>query len=229
MKISVITLFPELIYNATSYSILKKAKEKGLLNIECINPRDFTHDKHRTVDDKLYGGGSGMLLMIKPFYDALSKVKRKGSYTILLTPKGKVYNQKKAEDLARKKHLVIICAHYEGIDERITEFVDEEISLGDFILTGGEYAALCIIDSVARLIKGVINSESLKNESFNNYLLEAPHYTRPRVFKGLKVPDVLLSGNHKKIEEWRLNQSLKLTEERRPDLYKKYLKIKRRK
>lgn len=223
MKINVITLFPQVVDTFLSYSIIGRAREKKLVEVKFINPRDFTTDKHKTVDDAPYGGGSGMVLMAEPFYKALKKAGK--SYKILLTPRGKLFNQQKAIEISKKKNITLLCAHYEGIDERITKFIDEEISIGDYILTGGEPAAICVIDAVVRLIKGVINCDSLKSESFNDYLLEYPHYTRPAVWRKMKVPDVLLSGNHKEIENWRKEQSLKITKEKRPDLFKKYLEV----
>ena len=223
MKIDVITIFPKELDLALSYSIIKRARESGIVDINFVNPRDFTKDKHKTVDDKPYGGGSGMVLMPDPLYKAIKKVKRKSSYVVLLTPRGRVYNQKIAEELSTKKHIIFVCAHYEGYDERITEFVNDEISIGDFILTGGEPACICIIDSIVRLIDGVIKDDSKKNESFNNFLLEYPQYTRPAIWKKMKVPDVLLSGNHKEIEKWRKEKSIEITKKRRPDLYRKYL------
>jgi tRNA (guanine37-N1)-methyltransferase len=203
MNIDVITIFPKELDLALSYSIIKRARESGIVEINFVNPRDFTKDKHKTVDDKPYGGGSGMVLMPDPLYKAIKKVKRKNSYVVLLTPRGRVYNQQIAEALSTKKHIIFVCAHYEGYDERIVKFVDDEISIGDFILTGGEPACICIIDSIVRLIDGVIKDDSRKNESFNNFLLEYPQYTRPAIWKKMKVPDVLLNGNHKEIEKWR--------------------------
>jgi tRNA (guanine37-N1)-methyltransferase len=223
MKIDVVTIFPNEVDLALSYSIIKRARQNGLVEINFVNPRDFTKDKHKTVDDKPYGGGSGMVLMPDPLYKAIRKVKRKNSYVVLLTPRGRVYNQQIAEALSTKKHIIFVCAHYEGYDERIVKFVDDEISIGDFILTGGEPACICIIDSIVRLIDGVIKDDSKKNESFNNFLLEYPQYTRPSIWKKMKVPDVLLSGNHKEIEKWRREKSIEITKKRRPDLYRKYV------
>jgi tRNA (guanine37-N1)-methyltransferase len=223
MKIDVVTIFPNEVDLALSYSIIKRARQNGLVEINFVNPRDFTKDKHKTVDDKPYGGGSGMVLMPDPLYKAIRKVKRKNSYVVLLTPKGRVYNQQIAEALSTKKHIIFVCAHYEGYDERIVKFVDDEISIGDFILTGGEPACICIIDSIVMLIDGVIKDDSKKNESFNNFLLEYPQYTRPAIWKKMKVPDVLLSGNHKEIEKWRREKSIEITKKRRPDLYRKYV------
>jgi len=223
MKIDVITLFPEMVDYPLSLSIVQRAREKGLLNIAFINPREFARDAHKSVDDKPYGGGNGMVLMAEPIYKGIKKVERKDSYIILLTPHGRVFNQSIAIELSKKKHLIFICAHYEGYDERISDYVDDEISVGDFTLSGGEPACVCIIDSVARIVDGVIKKESVDEESFSNYLLEFPHYTRPRVWRNKKVPDILLSGNHIRIKEWRHKMSVEITKNRRPDLYLKYL------
>lgn len=229
MTIDVITLFPQQLETALSYSIIKRARDKGLLNLGFINPRDFVKDKHKTVDLKPYGGGSGMLMMAEPVYKAIKSVKKKNSKVILLTPRGRLFNHQLSKELSKEKHLIIICAHYEGIDERITKYIDMEISIGDFVLTGGEPAAICIVDSITRLCPRVIKKESKEHESFSNFLLEHPHYTRPRIWKKMKVPDVLLSGNHEEIKKWRNEQSVKITRERRPDLYEIYLKLRRRK
>ncbi len=222
MRIDVVTLFPEAVDNPLSVSIVGRAREKKIVEMGFINPRQFSSDKHKTVDDKPYGGGSGMLLMAEPFYQSVKKVAQKNSRVFLLSPRGKPFNQSRAVELSLLEHLIFVCAHYEGIDERIMCCIDEEISLGDFVLTGGEPAAVCIIDSIVRLLPGVISRDSLKNESFNNGLLEAPQYTRPAVWRKKKVPSVLLSGNHSKIEEWRQKQSFDITAKRRPDLVKKF-------
>lgn len=222
MRIDIVTLFPEAVRVMLGFSVIGRAVKKGLVEIGFFNPRDFSKDKHKTVDDRPYGGGSGMLLMAEPFYLALRRLKKRNSRTILLSPRGKIFNQKKAADMAKLAHLIIVCAHYEGIDERIGYYVDEEISLGDFILTGGEPAAVCLADSVIRLVPGVIKEGSLRNESFNDGLLEAPQYTRPSVWRRKKVPQVLLSGNHAEIEKWRKEQSLAVTAERRPDLLEQF-------
>lgn len=229
MKIDVVTLFPEIVDFPLSKSIMGRARLNGLLRIGFVNPRDFASDKHKTVDEKPYGGGSGMLLMAEPFYRAVKKVKKKSSYTVLLTPRGRVFNQRISEELSLKKHLILVCGHYEGIDERISCCIDDEISIGDFILSGGEPAAVCVIDSISRLVDGVIKKESRENESFSEYLLEFPQYTKPRVWNKQPVPDVLLSGDHKKVEEWRMEKALEITKIRRPDLYKEYLKSKKTK
>lgn len=222
MKIDVITLFPEAVDGPLSLSIVGRAREKGLLKLGFLNPRQFASDRHKTVDDKPYGGGSGMVLMAEPFYKAIKKLAGKNSHVILMSPRGKPFNQKKARELAGLKHLIIVCAHYEGIDERITDYIDEEISLGDFILTGGEPAAVCVADAVTRLIPGAIREDSLKTESFNDGLLEAPQYTRPAVWRRKKIPEVLLSGNHAAIDKWRREQALSLTAQRRPDLLEEF-------
>ena len=221
MKIDVITLFPELVDFPLSQSIVGRARKNGLLELAFTNPREFTEDRHKTVDDKPYGGGRGMVMMVGPVYKAVKKVSGKSSYKILLSPRGTPFSQSKAAFLAKKKRLTLVCAHYEGIDERISGFVDEELSVGDYVLTGGEPAAVCVIDAVARLIKGVIKEGSLETESFNEGLLEAPQYTRPSVWRKLPVPPVLLSGNHKEIEKWRKARSLEITAERRPELLEK--------
>jgi tRNA (guanine37-N1)-methyltransferase len=222
MKIDVVTLFPGMVDTPLSDSIVGRAREDKLLSLGFENPRDFTLDKHKTVDDKMYGGGTGMLMKAEPVFKALEKVKQKDSFTILLSPKGAVFNQKTALALAKKKHVIFICGHYEGIDERISSYADMELSLGDYVLTGGEPAAVVVIDAIARLLPGVLKKEDATiNESFSFNLLEAPQYTRPEVWKDLKVPKVLLSGNHKLIEEWKKNSALEITKKIRPDLLKK--------
>jgi tRNA (guanine37-N1)-methyltransferase len=220
MKVDVVTLFPEMVDLPLSYSIVKRAREDKFLKLGFLNPREFAEDKHKTVDQKPYGGGSGMLLMAEPFYKAIKKLSKKNSKVILLSPVGEVFKQEKALQLSKEKHIILVCAHYEGIDERISNYVHEKISIGDFILTGGEPAAVCVIDAITRLLKGVITDDSLKNESFNDNLLEAPQYTRPSVWRWHKVPEVLLSGDHEKIKKWRREESLRLTEKNRPDLLK---------
>lgn len=214
MKIDILTLFPEMFNGFLTESIIKRAIEKKKIKINIINFRDYTTDPHGKVDDTPFGGGAGMVLQIQPIYDALEHLKTKDSHIILLTPTGTTFNQKKAEQLSQKKHLIIICGHYEGFDDRIKLLVDEEISIGDFILTGGELPAMMISDAVIRLIDGVISKESLESESFSKDLLDYPVYTKPRDFKGMKVPEVLLSGNHKKIEEYRKQEQIRLTKEK---------------
>ena len=226
MKFTVLTLFPELISANLSQSILKRALDSGVIQIEIINPRDFTLDKHKKVDDTPYGGGAGMLLAVQPFYDAyLSIDKSLNPRTFITCPAGKKYNQKIANELSEEKHIIILCGHYEGFDERLKELIStEEISIGDYVLTGGELPALCMIDSITRLLEGAIgNEESAQNDSFQNDLLEHPHYTKPREYNGLKVPEILLNGNHKEIEEWRFFKQLETTKLKRPDLFEKFI------
>lgn len=218
MKISILSLFPSMFQGFLNESIIKRAIEKGTVEIEIINFRDFSTLNNNQVDDTPYGGGAGMVLMCEPIYRALESIKTDDSYVILLTPDGKMYNQSVAKDLSLKKHIILICGHYEGFDERIRSFVDAEISIGDYILTGGEVPAMAISDSVIRLLDGVINKDSSENESFNDNLLDYPVYTKPREFMGMEVPEVLVSGDHKKIAEWRKREQIKRTKIRRPDL-----------
>ena len=218
MKFDVLTLFPEM-FEAVKQSILGKAIEKKLIIINLVNIRDFSKDKHKKVDDTPYGGGAGMVIRPDVVYDAYKSVYEKDAKVIYLTPQGKTLDQKKVEDLSKEKHLILLCGHYEGIDQRIIDkIVDEEISIGDYILTGGEIPAMVLIDSVSRYVEGVLSQESIKEESFSNNLLEYPQYTRPEVFEGEKVPKILLSGHHENIENWRKEQSLKITKQKRPDL-----------
>ena len=221
MKIDILTLFPEMFVNVFSESIIKRAQEEEKVEINIHNFRDYTDDIHGKVDDTPYGGGAGMVLSIQPIYDAVMDLKDDDSTVILMTPSGKVFNQSLAYDLSLKKHLIIICGHYEGFDDRIRNIVDLEISIGDFVLTGGEVPSMAIVDSIVRLIPGVITEESLKSESFTDGLLDYPVYTKPREFKGMKVPEVLLSGDHKKIDEYRYQERLKRTKENRGDLLEK--------
>lgn len=218
MKINILTLFPNMYDGFLSESIIKRAIDKKLVNINITNIRDFTNDKHGHVDDTPYGGGSGMLLKCEPIFNAVESVKTSKSKIILLTPEGEKYSQKIAYDLSKEKDIVLICGHYEGFDERIKSIVDMEISIGDYVLTGGELPSMIITDSVTRLLPGVIEEESHLKDSFNDNLLDYPQYTKPREFKGMKVPDVLLSGDHKKIDEWRKEEQIKKTKEKRPDL-----------
>jgi tRNA (guanine37-N1)-methyltransferase len=239
MKIDILTLFPEMFKGVFSESIIKRAQEKGLVEIKVHNLRDWAEDKRGTVDDKPYGGGVGMVMMVEPIDKALTSIKDQESSinksrTILLTPQGQTFKQKKAQKLAKEKHLIFICGHYEGVDERVREhLVDEEISIGDYVLTGGEIPAMVVVDSLVRLIPGVLEKEeAIRNESFQSpvtlpaqagshqslVLLEHPQYTRPEEYKNWKVPEVLLSGNHQKIEEWQKKKSLERTKKRRPDL-----------
>ena len=218
MKITILTLFPEMFDSFQSSSIIKKAILNSMVEIEVVNYRDFTADKHQRVDDYPYGGPQGMVLMCQPIVSALENVKTADSTTILITPKGSTFKQHDARMLAKLKHLILVCGHYEGFDERIRKYVDIEISLGDFIMTGGEIGALAISDAVIRLLDGVIKLESHQDESFEEGLLEYPQYTRPIDFNGDLVPEVLISGHHEKIRQWRLKHSLKETYKRRPDL-----------
>ena len=218
MKIDILTLFPNMFTGFLNESIIKRAIEFGKVTINVHNIRDYSKDPHKKVDDYGFGGGAGMVLMPQPIFDAVNSLKTNDSKVILMTPQGSVYNQKKAYELTSFKHLIIICGHYEGFDERIRTLADFEISLGDFILTGGEVASMAICDSVIRLLDGVITKESYMNESFNDNLLDYPVYTKPVEFNGMKVPDVLLSGHHKNINVWRMEQRIKRTKERRPDL-----------
>ena len=220
MKINILTLFPNMFDGFLSESIIKRAIETNKVDIKINNLRDYSKDKHNKVDDTPYGGGAGMVLMCEPVFDAVEDLKKKNTKVIMMTPQGKTFNQKKAEELSKENDLLIICGHYEGFDERISSIVDEEISIGDYILTGGEIPAMALTDSVTRLIPGVIEEESIEVESFNNNLLDYPTYTKPREYKGMKVPDVLLSGDHKKIDEWRKEAQIKKTKEKRPDLLK---------
>ena len=220
MKFDILTLFPEM-FEPMKQSIIGKAVEKDLIEINLINIRDFSKDKHKKVDDTVYGGGAGMLIRPDVVYDAYESVKKEESKVIYLSPKGKILSQKKVEELSKENHLILLCGHYEGIDQRVLdEIVDEEISIGDFVLTGGELPAMVLVDSVARYVGGVIDSESTSEESFSNGLLEYPQYTRPEEFKGKKVPEVLKSGHRANIEKWRRRESLKETFLKRPELLK---------
>lgn len=222
MKIDILTLFPEM-FEPLKQSILGRALENDLFEINLINIRDFSLDKHKKVDDYVFGGGDGMLMTPQPLYDAIMSVKSEESYVIYMSPKGAMLTQEKVCNLARNyEHLIILCGHYEGIDERIIQLcVDEQISIGDYVLTGGELASMVLVDSIVRLMPGVIEEDSHINDSFNNNLLDYPTYTKPRVYEGMEVPEVLLSGDHKKIEEYRYEMSLQRTKERRPDLLEK--------
>jgi len=219
MRIDVVTLFPSMVNVPLSDSIVGRARGEGRLKLGFSNPRDFAEDRHGTVDDRPYGGGTGMVMMPEPVYKALKKVKKRNSYVVVLTPKGRRFDQRLALDLAARKHLVLICGHYEGLDERINNFADLELSIGDYVLTGGEPAAVTVIDAVTRLLPGVLRKDDATvNESFTDGLLEAPHYTRPAAWRRMKVPEVLLSGNHKLISEWRRSAARSLTGKNRPDL-----------
>ena len=222
MKIDILTLFPEM-FEALNVSLLGRVQKKGKLEINIVNVRDFSKNKHKKVDDYAFSGGAGMVLTPQPIYDALQSVITKNSYVVYMSPKGTPLTQKKVVDIAKSiEHLVIICGHYEGIDERIIKLcVNEQISVGDFVLTGGEIPAMALVDAVSRYLEGVLhNSESVVDESFSDGLLEYPQYTRPQEFMGLKVPEVLISGNHKEIEKWKKEQKLIETKKYRPDLIK---------
>lgn len=224
MNIDILTIFPEVFDITLNFSIIKRAREKEKVFFNIINIRDFTNDKHRQVDDVPFGGLHGMVMKIEPLYEAIQSLKydkKNKSKIILLSASGKRLNQNKLKEYSELNNLAIICGRYEGVDERILNFIDEEISIGDYVISGGEFAALVIVEGIIRLLPGVLgNEESLKNESFNEDILDFPHYTRPREFKGLKVPDVLFSGNHKKIKEWLRKAALKKTFENRPDILK---------
>lgn len=222
MKIDVLTLFPDMFKGVFDESIIKRAIDEKKVDINFYNFRDFTDDPHNKVDDTPYGGGCGMVLSCQPIFDCVESIRTEQSKVILLTPSGVQYKQQMAYDLSKEKHLIIICGHYEGFDERICSLVDYEISIGDYVLTGGEVPAMVLVDSIVRLLPGVINERSHIEDSFNeNYLLDYPVYTKPRVFRGMEVPEVLLSGDHKKINEYRYQESLNRTKLRRPDLLDK--------
>ena len=231
MNFHVLTLFPDMIMQGLSESIMGKALEKGCISVEAVNIRDYTEDKHKKVDDYPYGGGAGLLMQAQPVCDAheavLHKIGKKKVRTIYLTPQGRTFTQRMAEELAREEDLIFLCGHYEGIDERaLEEVVTDYVSLGDFVLTGGELPAMVMIDAIARLVPGVLhNDDSAADESFSGYLLEYPQYSRPEVFKGKKVPDVLLSGDHKKIRAWREEAAIERTRIRRPDMYAAYERL----
>ncbi len=218
MKIDILSLFPSMFDGFLYESIVKRAIDKEKVEINIINFREFSPLNNNQVDDTPYGGGAGMILRCEPIFLCLDKIKKEDSHVILLSPEGIKFNQSVAKKMVTYKHLIFICGHYEGFDERIKTLVDEVISIGDFILTGGEIPAMAITDAIVRLIPGVINDESLENESFNNNLLDYPQWTKPAIYRGLKVPDVLLSGHHKNIEEYRKNEQIKKTRELRPDL-----------
>lgn len=222
MKFDVLTLFPEM-FEPLKQSIIGRATEKNLVDINIVNIRDFSKNKHKKVDDTPYGGGAGMVMMPDVVFDCYNSVKTEDSKVVYLSPQGNILNQKKVIDLSKQKHLILLCGHYEGIDQRVLDkIVDEEISIGDYVLTGGELPAMTLIDSVSRYVEGVLKSESIEEESFSNGLLEYPQYTKPEIFENIKVPEVLLSGHHQNISKWRKKESLKNTYLKRPDLLKKY-------
>ncbi len=225
MKINVLTLFPEMFTAVTDSSILGKAGEKGILDFNIINIRDFSKDKHNKADDTPYGGGVGMVMLCQPIFDALRSISAEGKKIMYMSPRGKVLDQAKIEELAQLDEMVILCGHYEGVDQRVLDYWDmEEVSIGDYILTGGELAAMVMIDAVSRFVPDVLGTkESATEESIYSGLLEYDQYTKPREYEGLEVPEVLFNGNHKLIHLWQLRNSLELTKERRPDLWKAYL------
>lgn len=221
MKIDVLTLFPDMFEGVLNESILKRAIDEKKVEVNLVNFRDYTNDPHNKVDDTPYGGGAGMVLTCQPIFDCVKALRKDNSKVILMTPRGDVYKQDMAYNLSKEEHLIIICGHYEGFDERIRSICDLEISIGDYVLTGGEVPAMVLVDSITRLIPGVINEHSYLEDSFSskdNYLLDYPTYTKPRVYEGMEVPEVLLSGDHKRIEEYRKEESIKRTKEVRPDL-----------
>lgn len=218
MKITILTLFKEMFDSLINTSIIKRTIDKGLVEVEVVNFREYSTDRLKRVDDAPYGGGAGMIIKLQPILDCLNAVKTKNSVVYLLSAKGKVYNQQTAHKLAKKEHVILICGHYEGVDDRILDYIDGEICIGDYILTGGELAAMIVSDSIIRLLDGAIKEESTSEESFENGLLEYPQYTTPRDYNGNKVPDILFSGNHKAIEEYRFKQSIVKTKEVRPEL-----------
>ena len=225
LRLDIITLFPE-VFSPFDYSIIKRAREKSLVEINVVNLRDFTTDRHRTVDDRPYGGGPGMVMAPEPIFKAVESLRTPESKVLLMAPQGEVFKQKTACELKDESHLIFICGHYEGIDDRVRQaLVDREISIGDYVLSNGNLAAMIIADAVIRLIPGALGSEmSAETESFSDGLLEYPQFTRPEVFRGMEVPEVLLSGNHEKIEQWRKEKSLEITRNKRPDLFEGELK-----
>ena len=233
MRFEVLTLFPELIQSHLDFSIMKRAKDEGIIEVNTINPRDYSLDKHKKVDDTPYGGGAGMVLAPQPYVDAYERINKGvnigvNSITIMMTPQGEPFTHEISKELAQYDQIIILCGHYEGFDERIRDIIKpREISIGDFVLTGGELPALCVIDSVSRNIEGTLGKiESAHDDSFADGLLEYPQYTKPREYRGLEVPEVLLNGNHKLIEEFRMQQKIERTKAKRPDLYKEWLEKK---
>jgi tRNA (guanine37-N1)-methyltransferase len=219
MKIDFVTLFPEMFEPVLGASILGRAREKGLLEWSCVNPRDFSEDKHRKVDDRPFGGGPGMVMMAEPLARAVESVKTKDARVIFLTPQGEILTDRKASELSKTKHLVFVCGHYEGVDERVVPLFDEELSIGDYVLTGGELAAMVVADAAVRKMPGVLKKEdAAESESFASGLLDFPQYTRPRVWRGSEVPEILFSGDHEKIAEWRHQAARAATKRKRPDL-----------
>ena len=228
MKMDILTLFPEMFEGFKGESIIKRAIDNKKVEINIHNFRDYSKNKHKKVDDTPYGGGNGMVLMCQPIFDCVDKLKKDNSKVILLSPQGKKYDQNMAYELSKEEHLIFVCGHYEGFDERIRTICDEEISIGDYVLTGGELPAMVIADSITRLLPGVIEEESHLKDSFNNNLLDYPTYTKPRNYKGMQVPDVLLSGNHEAIEKWRKEKQINITSIKRPDLLVKKVKVEKK-
>lgn len=232
MRIDIVTIFPKMFDAVLGESIIKRARSKGLIRLDIIDLRYFSNNKHKKVDDKPFGGGPGMVMNAPPFFEAVNYIRKKTkdkrlkTRTILMSPKGSTFNQKIATRLSKYEHMIVLCGHYEGIDERVRGcLIDEEISVGDYVLTGGELAAMIVVDAVARLLPDVLgNKDSHKEESFSKDLLEYPHYTRPAEYRGMRVPDVLLSGDHKKIKEWRKNEAIKVTKKKRPDLLRRRIR-----
>jgi tRNA (guanine37-N1)-methyltransferase len=218
MRLDIVTLFPEVMAPYLAASVLGRAREAGLVDLRLVQLRDFADDRHRTVDDTPYGGGKGMVLKVEPLHRAIASLRDEDSRVVLMTPRGRLFRQEDARRLAAERHLILVAGHYEGVDERVGRFVDEELSIGDYVLTGGELPALVVADAVIRLLPGVLPEGAAEEESFADGLLEYPHYTRPRVFLGLEVPEVLLSGDHAAIARWRRQERLRATLERRPDL-----------
>ena len=218
MKIDILTLFPEMFDGVFKESIINRAIVKDLIEINIHNFRDYSNDPHHKVDDTPFGGGAGMVLACQPIFDCIKSLKTDDSLVIMLTPDGEIYTQKKAQELSKKKHLILLCGHYEGFDERIKSICDMFISVGDYILTGGEIPSMILVDSITRLIDGAITKESLDSESFDNNLLDYPTYTKPRIYEGMEVPEILVSGDHQKIAAWRKDQQILKTQELRPDL-----------
>ena len=223
MKITVLTLFPEMYHDFLNTSIIGRAIRRGLVEVECVQIRDFALDHYKHVDDRPFGGGKGQVMKCQPVLDALDSVKTPVSHTIMMAPSGTTLTQKKARELSHMEHLIILCGHYEGIDARVNSYMDEMISIGDYVLTGGEIASMVVMDSVIRLLKGSISDGSADDESYENGLLEYPQDTQPADYNGDMVPEILLSGHHAKIEEYRIEQSLLLTKEKRPDLFEKHV------